>query len=63
MAFLDWYDGMGWIYTLWPLGPIVELTYQCASLAMIIVTIMLQSDISKLKLSPVEKDEEATKNV
>ena len=63
MAFLDWYEGMGWLFTLFPLGPLIDLTYNASSLTMIIVTLMLQGDISQLKLSPVMKDEEAAKNV
>ena len=57
VAFLDWREGMGWLYTVWPLGPIIELVYQGASLAMVIATLMLQADIKKLALSDVAKDD------
>ena len=50
--------GTGWLYTLWPLGPLIELVYEAASLTMPIVTLMLQLDISKLALSPVAEADE-----
>ena len=53
ISFLDLREGMGFLYTIWPLGPIVELVYQGASLFTIIATLMLQADISKLAKSPV----------
>tara|TARA_B110000285_G_scaffold209216_1_gene250002 strand:+ start:564 stop:728 length:165 start_codon:yes stop_codon:yes gene_type:complete len=44
---------MGWLITLWPLGPVLALVYNGASLTMAIVTLMLQFDIAKLAKSPV----------
>ena len=59
VAFQDWYEGLGWLYTVWPLGPLFELVYRGSSLTMIIVTIMLQGDIAKLGDSEVaETDKE-----
>tara|TARA_B110001450_G_C17506735_1_gene434682 strand:- start:153 stop:770 length:618 start_codon:yes stop_codon:yes gene_type:complete len=52
VAFMDWRDGVGVMYTMFPLGPAIELVYRGASLAMPIATWMLYSDISQLKYSP-----------
>ena len=52
VAFMDWRDGVGLMYTMFPLGPIIELVYRGASLAMPIATMMLYTDISKLSYSP-----------
>ena len=52
VAFMDWREGAGFLYTVWPMGPIIELVYRASSLAMAIATLMLQSDIAKLALSP-----------
>ena len=52
VAFIDWKAGIGFLYSIWPLGPIIELVYQASTLTMAIATLMLQADISKLALSP-----------
>jgi hypothetical protein len=57
VGFTDWYVGLGWLYTVWPLGPLFELVYRGSTLTMIIVTIMLQGDLSALEKSPVAKAE------
>ena len=61
IAFLDWREGAGWLYTLWPMGPLIELVYLGSSLFTIIATLMLQSDIAKLALSPVAEADDADK--
>ena len=53
LAFLDWGDNVGWLYTLWPLGPIIELIYNGAILAMVISSLLLYLDMTKLQLSPL----------
>ena len=41
VAFTDFYQGTGFLYTVWPLGPIIELVYRASTLAMAIATVML----------------------
>jgi len=41
VGFMDWHEHMGWLYTLWPIGPLSELVYRGATLALPIVTLML----------------------
>ena len=52
VSFNDWRYGSGFLYTIWPMGPIIELVYRASTLAMAIATLLLQADISKLALSP-----------
>ena len=61
VAFVNWHENIGWLYSLWPIGPLAELVYRASTLTMAIVTLMLQGDIAKLALSPVGKADEADK--
>ena len=54
IGFLDWKSGMGWLVTLFPLGPLIDLVHQGATATMIVVSLLLYLDISKLGLEPLE---------
>ena len=62
LGFLDWKDDMGWLITLWPLGPFIYLTSQGSTLTMIVSSLLLYLDISKLGLEPLEAADKGEKN-
>ena len=41
----DWRDGEGFLYTVWPFGPLMEIAYQASSLSFVIATLLLEEDI------------------
>lgn len=56
LAFNEWERGMGWLNTLWPLGPLIELVGRGANLTMVISSLLLFQDMKKLQLSPLESE-------